>query len=428
MRQGGPTLFGKPVFYGWIVVTGCFCMSIVSGAFFYARGVFLPEMADDFGGSRLYVTIAFSISQAVGALAAPFIGMALDRWEARIVLLTGAVMVTAGYFLTAIVSSYLALYAVFGLLFGVGWRGISSFTTSRIVVRWFYKRRGLALSIDVAGASVAGMCVPFIAVWMMHAYGWRPGFAMFGIFTLTIVIPLVLFVIKSHPSDVGQHPDGLDDDGAATLALEATGDVEWTTATLLRVPTFWGLVALFSAMVCVWNGVSMHLFGHLEAIGHEGQRAALVLSVMGTFIVVGKPILGLLADRLGVKTAVSVSLLAQTIGVAVFWAGGSYALLLVGAVAYGFGLSGMTPLQSMAVAAVFGARSYGRANGLMQPFMLPIALLASPIAAWIYDRSGDYTSAFLIFFVFLLVILPLLGFVTLKPSAQPTSKLGGVAS
>ena len=42
----------------------------------------------------------------------------------------------------------------------------------------------------------------------------------------------------------------------------------------------------------------------------------------------------------------------------------------------------------------------------MQPFMLPIALLASPIAAWIYDNSGTYTTAFLIFMVFMLLALP----------------------
>ena len=220
--SSSPSFFGRPIFYGWIVVAGCFCMSIVSGAFVYARGVFLPEMADDFGGSRLNITLAFSLAQAVGAFSSPFIGMALDRWHPRVVLLTGAVMVTMAYFLTALATSYLALYAVFGLLFGAGWRGISSFSTSRVLVRWFNRRRGLALSIDVAGASVAGIFVPLIAVWMMQAFGWRPGFAVFGIFTLTIVIPLVLFVIKASPQDIGQHPDGIPPESVETSESAAS--------------------------------------------------------------------------------------------------------------------------------------------------------------------------------------------------------------
>ena len=69
--SAGLQIFGREIFFGWIVMGGCFCMSIVSGAFFYARGVFLPEMADEFGGSRLTITLAFTIAQAVGAFAAP---------------------------------------------------------------------------------------------------------------------------------------------------------------------------------------------------------------------------------------------------------------------------------------------------------------------------------------------------------------------
>ncbi|MEM7080614.1 MAG: MFS transporter [Pseudomonadota bacterium] len=394
-------------------------MSVVSGAFVYARGVFLPEMADEFGGSRFNITLAFSIAQAVGALAAPAIGIALDRWHPRYVLLGGAVMVTAGYFLTAQAQSYLSLYLIFGLLFGAGWRGISSFATSRVLVRWFFKRRGLALSIDVAGASVAGIIVPFVAVWMMGAYGWRPGFAVFGVFTLALVIPLVAFVIKAEPADVGDVMDGPENAAGVTPAGAEGAAGHWSSRALLRTPTFYYIVLIFSAMLCVWNGVLMHLFGHLEARSFADQQAAAVLSVMGLLIAGGKPILGYIADRFSTKTAVALSLAGQTIGVGIYWLSDSYVFFLLGAVIYGFGLSGMTPLLSMAVATVFGAQSYGRANGLLQPFMLPVALAASPIAAWIFDQTGDYTAAFGLFFAIMIVAIPVLLWTSLRPAVPP---------
>ena len=99
-----------------------------------------------------------------GAFAAPVIGHLLDKYHPRRVLLGGAFMVTMGYVATAYASSYLMLYAIFGLLFGAGWRAISSFATSRVLVQWFRRKRGLALSLDVAGASFAGVFVPVIAV------------------------------------------------------------------------------------------------------------------------------------------------------------------------------------------------------------------------------------------------------------------------
>ena len=391
-------------------------MSIVSGAFFYARGIFLPQMADEFGGSRLDVTLAFTIAQAVGAFAAPVIGHLLDKYHPRRVLLGGAFMVTMGYVATAYASSYLMLYAIFGLLFGAGWRAISSFATSRVLVQWFRRKRGLALSLDVAGASFAGVFVPVIAVWLMATYGWRIGFASFGVLTIGLVVPLVMFVIHRAPVDLGLQPDG---DKAFSIAqsTDTAGLGEerlWTTRELVRIPAFWMLIALFSAMFCVWGGVNMHLFGHFTNGRFSAEQAGLLLSLMGLFILTGKPILGWFADWSTPTAAIAVALVCQLVGVFLFWFGDTYWFAVFGVVTYGFGFSSVTPLQSMATAAVFGTAAYGKANGLMQPFMLPVALIASPLAAWIYDTTGSYTDAFLQFLIILVVALPILMLLKLR--------------
>ena len=393
-------------------------MSIVSGAFFYARGIFLPAMADDFGGSRLEVTLAFTIAQAVGAFAAPIIGLLLDRYHPRYILLGGAVMVSAGYVLTAFVQTHLTLYLVFGLLFGAGWRSISSFATSRVLVQWFHKRRGMALSLDVAGASFAGVFVPVIAIWLMADYGWRPGFATFALLTMGLVVPLVLFVIHRSPEDLGLHPDGEAPNSCEETPQEEDIGREWTTKGLLKTPAFWGVVIVFSAMFCVLQGVNMHLFGHFTNGTFEADTAGLLLAVMAGFILAGKPMLGWLSDRIGAKFTIALAIICQAVGVGLFWMGGGFAIALIAVVVYGFGFSGVTPLQSVATAAIFGKQSYGRANGLMQPFMLPVALMASPLAAWIYDTTGSYNAAFLQFMIILIVAFPVLMLLKLKPPVE----------
>jgi MFS family permease len=393
-------------------------MSIVSGAFFYARGIFLPAMADDFGGSRLEVTIAFTIAQAVGAFTAPVIGLLLDRYQPRYILLGGAVMVSAGYVLTAFVQSYLTLYLVFGLLFGAGWRSISSFTTSRVLVQWFQKRRGMALSLDVAGASFAGVFVPLIAIWLMANYGWRMGFSAFAMLTMGLVVPLALFVIHRSPEELGLHPDGvepmIDEERAPQDQLERV----WSTKGLLKTPVFWGVVFVFSAMFCVLQGVNMHLFGHFTNGTFEPETAGLLLAVMAGFILAGKPIFGWLADRAGAKLAIALAIICQAVGVGLFWFSGGFSVAMIAVIIYGFGFSGVTPLQSVATAEIFGKQSYGQANGLMQPFMLPVALLASPLAAWIYDTTGSYAAAFLQFMIILIVAFPVLLLLKLSPPVE----------
>jgi MFS family permease len=317
--------------------------------------------------------------------------------------------------LTAFVQSYLTLYLVFGLLFGAGWRSISSFATSRVLVQWFQKRRGMALSLDVAGASFAGVFVPVIAIWLMANYGWRSGFAAFAILTMGLVVPLVLFVIHRSPEDLGLHPDG---EAPIAEQAQAPGDEleqEWSTKGLLKTPAFWGVVFVFSAMFCVLQGVNMHLFGHFTNGTFEAETAGLLLAVMAGFILAGKPILGWLADRVGAKLAIALAIICQAVGVGLFWVGGGFSVAMIAVIIYGFGFSGVTPLQSIATAAIFGKQSYGRANGLMQPFMLPVALMASPLAAWIYDTTGSYSTAFLQFMIILIIAFPVLLFLKLSP-------------
>lgn len=400
------------IFYGWVVLAACFAISMVSGSLFYSRGVFLPAMSDDFGGSRFAVALAFTIAHAFGSLAAPFIGRALDIWSARWILLLGTALVSVGYFLAAVAPSILAIYAVFGLVLSLGWTSISSFSTSKVVIQWFRRRRGLALSLDIAGASVAGVFIPPIAAWMLLTFGWRDGFTIFGVAVVVILVPIILLFIKA-PSETGDTIDGVpvSNSGVDGANVNTGSDRFWSTQDLLRSPSFWGIVVLFGGMVCVFQGIGLHLYGHLEDSGMGAYEASIVLSVMAALIASGKPLLGWLADFLGPRTSIFISLACQMIGVILFSLAQDKTAFLVAAVLYGFGLSGMAPLRNMALASAFGSVSYGSAYGLMQPLSLPIVLLASPIAGYIYDQLGSYVLAFQIFLLILLASAPMLYFI-----------------
>ena len=53
---------------------------IAVGFFFYSYGIFFKSIAAEFGDSRLEVAIDTTLTQGVGAVLAPFIGRALDRY------------------------------------------------------------------------------------------------------------------------------------------------------------------------------------------------------------------------------------------------------------------------------------------------------------------------------------------------------------
>ena len=80
--------------------------------------------------------------------------------------------------------------------------------TSKLVSNWFVRKRGTALGIAATGISVSGVIMPNISAYLVTEFGWRSGFLVYGLITLTLVVPLVLRLVISRPEDVAQLPDG----------------------------------------------------------------------------------------------------------------------------------------------------------------------------------------------------------------------------
>jgi uncharacterized membrane protein len=56
----------------------------------------------------------------------------------------------------------------------------------------------------------------------------------------------------------------------------------------------------------------------------------------------------------------------------------------------------MSPLRTFAISTALGSQTFGLAAGAVRFVELPFLLSASPLAAYIYDTTGNYQMAFLI--------------------------------
>ena len=83
---------------------------VAVGFFFYSYGVFFKAIAVEFGDSRLGVALGLTITSAVGALAAPLVGRALDRFPLKNVIGVGAVAMALGFLGLSLVRNPLEFY------------------------------------------------------------------------------------------------------------------------------------------------------------------------------------------------------------------------------------------------------------------------------------------------------------------------------
>lgn len=385
-----------------MVAVAFFVDFVAVGFFFYSYGVFFKAIAEEFGGSRLGVSLGITITSAVGALAAPLIGHALDRYPLKRVIGAGTIFMSIGFFALSQVRTQLEFYLALGAFIGIGASAMGGLATAKLVANWFTRKRGFALGIAATGISASGVVMPLISAELIEAYGWRHGFLLFGGFTTLIVLPLVMALVISAPEDIGLLPDG----GRLTPPSKNPAEkVEVTPAAvsaprpLLRERNFWVLVSVVGLLFCCQSATLTHMVPRVTDSGLSLQTASLVMSLCAGMGILGKLSFGWLADHWRARNAVWFTILCQICGQLLMFNTETLWMFAIGAGFFGYGMGGVVPLQGALVGQMFGRERFGKALGGMRQAMFPLQIAGVPLAGWVFDKTGSYDPAFSFFLV-----------------------------
>ena len=377
------------------MVLVAFCVDFVAvGFFFYSYGVFFKAIAEDFGGSRLGIAFGLTVTNIVGAIAAPYVGRALDKYPLKHVMGVGASFMAVGFLGLSFVRNPIEFYLVLGIFVGFGASSMGFLATSKLVATWFDRRRGTALGIAAAGVSLSGVIMPYISAELINNYGWREGFLVYGLFTLLVVLPMVLRFVVSRPEDIDMRPDG-----AMPIAVKAGAELvvpkpRLAMRDVFREHNFWVIVLTFSLIFCCMGATLTHMIPRLTDNGYTLVQASLVMSLCAGFGVTGKLSFGWLGDRLSLRKVMSIVIVMQFTGQLLMYLSVDLVVFAIGASLFGYGVGGVVPMHGATVGKTFGRERFGAILGLMRPAMLPIQILGVPFAGWVYDVTGSYANAF----------------------------------
>ena len=389
------SLSQRQSFMGWRMVAVAFFVDFGAvGFFFYSYGVFFKAIAAEFGDSRLGVALGLTVTNAVGAIAAPLVGRALDRFPLKRVIGVGATSMALGFLGLSFVQTPWQFYLVLGLFIGFGASSMGNLATSKLVTNWFDRKRGTALGIAATGVSLSGVVMPYVSAEIIASYGWRNGFLVYGLFTFFVVVPLVLRLVVSRPEEVGQLPDGevqaSDEPTTGAFGLRP----KLSMRTVSRDANFWVIVLTFSLIFCCMSTTLTHMVPRLTDMGHALSLASLVMSLCAGMGVLGKLSFGWLGDKLPMRRLLLLIVLVQFVGQALMYSTVDLLLFAAGAALFGYGVGGVVPMHGTIVGKTFGRERFGAVLGLMRPAMFPIQILGVPFAGWVYDTTGSYARAF----------------------------------
>src|SRR5437588_11695051 len=95
-----------------LVLVGAFAAFTISAALMHSYPVYLVAYIEEFGWSRAETSLAYSVSQMVGGVSSPFVGVMVDRLGPRRLLLLGSLLLVVGLAASALVA---ALWRVIAL-------------------------------------------------------------------------------------------------------------------------------------------------------------------------------------------------------------------------------------------------------------------------------------------------------------------------
>ena len=407
----------KPLFYGWIVTACAFVVLFLTYGVQYSFGVFVPAMVEDLGWQRAHLGGAFSVYSVVYTSFSLVSGRLTDSFGPRRVVAIGGILLAIGLIGTSQMSSQWQLFFWYGIVAALGMS--SAYIPCNItVVRWFHRRRGLALGVASSGSSCGILVVPLLAAFLIGHTDWRIGLLVLGV-GLLVLTNLVARFMVSDPQQMGLTPDG-DTPPALTPGPTVTSPADvamWTLREASATPSFWIFMAAFAVTMLAIYAVFIHIAAFARDIGLSDLRGAMTISVIGLCALIGSISLGALSDRIGRKAAICLALSLQVVALILLLNAQSAAPLYFGAAAFGFFYGGFASLFPALVGDLFGPAHAGTIGGFIFGGAGIIGAWSPAIVGYLRDVHGDYHLAF--FYCLLAAVCGLVLFALLPKPQRP---------
>ena len=337
----------RRLFYGWYVLAASFALLFVNAGAQSVFGLLVKPMQDEFGWSRGSVTSAALVNLAVFAVSISVTGRLYDRWGPKWVIAGSALLVSLGFSLMWTVHSLGQFIFYYGVLVAAGFGGTSIPLFGSIMGRWFERRRGLAISLALAGFSVGQFVLIPLLSDSIAIDGWRAACLWIAVITGVANLALAFGVVRGDPDQLGVRPYGSVDsapvaaasvatpdaavetrEAVTTRAAAVTPDQDLSLGQAMHTRSLW----LFTAVMFVCGAGDYLLINHLVAmVTDRGMPEALGASMLawsGLLGLVALLVTGPAVDAVGNKVPVALTfalrvalfiMMLLTKGTAAFW-------------------------------------------------------------------------------------------------------------
>ena len=356
----------------WFAVGAAAAMlAVIMGMLVNGVTAFFVPMETSEGWVRSDVAAINSFGLIGLAFGSVAMGNVADRLSMRATCLLAASVMGVCLIVASQATSLWTLYALFFLAGAVG-GGTLFAPTFAYVGNWFPKAAGVAIGVAAAGQAIGQGGVPFLAAYLIEAFGWRHAMLWLGCGTIAILLPLAC---------------GMRQAPAAAVA----SFLEPQLQPALVVPLL--SAAIFFCCTCMAVPL-MHLMPLIQSfcipsIDAGGVMFAMLLAAIGGRIAYGK-----LCDVIGATRSWLVASVLQTVGVLAFTQFGTLEAFLIFSLVYGFAYAGVMTSLLVATRALTPAQNKATWMGIVLSFGWLGHAFGGFQGALAFDLTAGYGTSF----------------------------------
>jgi MFS family permease len=372
-----------------VAATAFVILFCIVGVALWGLPFYYDFMVQQFGWTRAQVTSGNALSKLVVGPVFGFIaGWIIDRFGPRRVMMAGILMAGAALVGLGLVST-LSMFYLFYFFNALGYVCGGPLPNQVLLSRWFEKSRGKAMGFAYLGIGIGGATVPWISHALIQHFGWQSALRLLGGLIILVSLPLAFFVQEVPPR--------FTTDRKMSGTMEVMGAFKTLPFYLLTFGSMCSIAAV--------SGTQQNLKLFLSLDRHFSQGdAARVLSLVLSFSIVRRLLMGWLADRFSKKYVMLLTYLLVAAGIPFLFLAHSQGVLYGAAAVFGVGLGGDYMIIPLMTAEIFGIQVLGRLLGVI----LTAGGIAEAVSPWLTgrlrDATGNYSEG-----CFVLVGIALLG-------------------
>jgi MFS family permease len=333
----------------YIVITAFMSLFALVGFAYYGLPFFFDFMTKEYGWSRTIVTSGNAMGKLVVApLFGFFTGWLIDKYGPRRLMMAGVLMMGIALIGLSFADS-LGLFYLFYLFNALGYLCGGPLPCQVLISRWFDKNRGKAMGIAYLGIGTGGALVPLIAAGLEKNYGWHNSLAGLGILVILIAFPMVYFIRgASVKSEIKESANSL-------VPIKK----------ILANRNFYLLALGSMCAIGVVGGINQHLKLYLRDLNFSQSQAAHVISLVLLSSLVGRVLMGWLADLISRKYVMILIYMIVGCAIPLLMVPDFPGRIYIFAVIFGIGLGGDYMIIPLMAGDLFGVKALGRTMGII---------------------------------------------------------------